>query len=90
MLAKKVHQDVGFNILKYRRLKNLTQEKVAADAGISRTSLSAIECGTASCLLSTLMKIAKALDVEPNMLLKTDAKQDDLCDEWSVCKSKNM
>lgn len=78
MFAKKVHQDVGFNILKYRRLKNLTQEKVAEDAGISRTSLSAIECGTASCLLSTLMKIAKALDVDPGILLSTDATVDDL------------
>jgi len=81
MFARRVHEDVGLNVLKYRRQKNMTQEQLADDAGISRARLSAIECGTSSCLFSTLMKIAKALDIPPSLLLKTDANIDDLIDD---------
>lgn len=56
---------IGINILKYRRLKNLTQEQLAervTAAGISRNYMQRIECG-GSCSTDMLMDIAQALEV---------------------------
>ena len=71
MYGQEIHIEIGFNILKQRRLKNLTQDQVAADAGISRSRLSAIEHGTASFTFVTLLKIAEALGVDFHVLLET-------------------
>lgn len=78
MFAQKVHQEVGFNILKQRKLKKLTQIQVADAAGISRSRLSSIEGGTVTFTLVTLLKIAKAIDVDYRLLLDTNATVEDI------------
>jgi len=76
MFGKKIHAEVGFNILKQRRMKNLTQEQVAMEAGMSRARLSLIERGESSFMMTALLKIAKALDVDFHVLLDTDTPID--------------
>lgn len=78
MFCKMIHAEVGFNILKQRRLKNLTQEEVAETAGMSRTRLSSIERGESSFMFTTLLKIAKVLDVDYHVLLETSSDIDEV------------
>lgn len=72
MFAKKVHKEVGLKILVERRRKDMTQEALAAAAGISRTKLSSIECGTSTFTLDLLIKIATAMEVDYHVLLDND------------------
>ncbi len=52
------------NIKHYRKIRNLTQEKLSEISGISRDYLSEIERGKKTPSLKRLILIAKALDVE--------------------------
>ena len=56
-------RDVGDRIRAARLHRNLTQEELALDAGLSRHGLNRIEQGHSSVLLDTLVRIADALDV---------------------------
>ncbi|MBE6557404.1 MAG: helix-turn-helix transcriptional regulator [Ruminococcaceae bacterium] len=53
-----------------REERGLSQEIVSGLAGIGRTHLSAIECGKRKPTLETFFKIADALDIPPNELIK--------------------
>ncbi len=70
MFGEKEHKKIGFNILRERRLKGMTQEELAFTAGISRPRLSAIERGTTTLTLEKLMMIADALGVDYRELLE--------------------
>lgn len=70
MFGQEEHEIIGFNILKERRRKNLTQEALANLADISRPRLSAIERGSTTLTLETLMRIASVLGVDYRLLLK--------------------
>jgi transcriptional regulator with XRE-family HTH domain len=61
---------VGRVIQNYREKRNLSQEVVSGLADIGRTHLSAIERGVRKPTLDTFFKLAEALDIEPNKLLK--------------------
>ena len=61
---------VGKVIQKYREKRGLSQEIVSGLAGIGRTHLSAIERGIRKPTLETFYKLAKAMDIAPNELLK--------------------
>ena len=54
-------------ILRIRRA--LTQQELAEKAGISKTALNRIELSKAEPHMSTLRKLANALDVDPTELL---------------------
>ena len=57
---------IGLNILYYRKERRLTQQQLADECGedgISRAFIQRIETGVSSCLLDTLIDIAKALDI---------------------------
>lgn len=56
-------EKLGLRVKELRELSDLTQEKLAAKAGISRNYISSIENGRYSPSIETLNKIAKALDV---------------------------
>ena len=56
-------EKLGLRVKELRELSDLTQEKLAAKAGISRNYISSIENGRYSPSIETLSKIAKALDV---------------------------
>lgn len=59
------YKELGFAILKRRRLMKLSQEEVAQQSGISRNYFSMIERGVAENIsVEILGEIAKTLEVE--------------------------
>ena len=63
-------KDVGKVIQNYREKIGLSQEIVSGLANIGRTHLSAIERGVRTPTLDTFFKLAEAMDIEPNKLMK--------------------
>lgn len=61
---------VGLNIQNLRRQANLTQEKLAHNANIDRSYISEIELGKRSVSLPIIERIADALGVDPEVLLR--------------------
>lgn len=61
---------IGQNIAKLRKQKKLSQEDLAGAAEIDRSFLSEIENGYKNLSILVLFRIAKALDVTPERLLK--------------------
>ena len=66
------YKKIGAKIVFYRKLRSMTQAKLAEDVGITPQYLSRIENGgyTKSVSLSTLMMIAGALDVTMSQLME--------------------
>jgi transcriptional regulator with XRE-family HTH domain len=62
---------IGLNIAYYRKLKGISQLKLAEAAGISRTHMSNIEAPNmpTSISLETLMDIADVLEIPVSFLL---------------------
>lgn len=56
-------KNFGVNLQKYRKLHNLTQEKLAELVGVDSTSISSIETGKYFPSAENLSKIASALNV---------------------------
>lgn len=59
------------NIRRLRHARGLSQEQLAADAGISREYLSTLERSGYSASIDVIERIAAALDVEPANLLES-------------------
>ncbi|PHA39313.1 transcriptional regulator [Bacillus wiedmannii] len=76
---------VPYNIKRYRKEKKMTQRELAEKANISRSYLGDIEGGRYNPSLDTLSTIAKALNVNINLLL-TDSETNTL--EFSPALSK--
>lgn len=56
-----------------RTKKGLTINELAEKSGITRATISALENGRNSCLISTILNLAKALDVTADELLADSA-----------------
>lgn len=54
----------GTNVRKYRKEKNISQEKFAELCDLHRTYISDIECFRRSISLDNIQKIADALNIE--------------------------
>jgi len=65
-----IREIFAFNLKKYRRQRGVSQEELAHLADIDRTYVSALERQVYSASLDVIASIAKALEVEPYMLLK--------------------
>ena len=50
--------------------KGMSQEVLSGFAGIARTHLTMIECGTKQANFSTICKIAEAFDMRPSELVR--------------------
>lgn len=62
--------DIGVRLIRIRRLRMWTQGRLAKEAGVSPTTVSGIETGRiARPHFGTLQKLARALDLDPQMLL---------------------
>lgn len=61
---------VGKNVRKYRKLRNLSQEKLSELVDVSTDYISLIELGKRVPSLKRLYKIAEILDIEPYKFLK--------------------
>ena len=66
---KRVMKQIGNNLRKLRKKKNLTQSEVAKMNGISLRSYSKYECGHAMMHVRTLFKLAKFFDVKVTCLV---------------------
>lgn len=60
---------LGFNLRKARERLGLTQEQVALRSGVHATEVSRIEGGKRDPQISTLERLAKAVDIKPGRLL---------------------
>lgn len=67
---------LGKNIKKYRKLRGLTQEKVAELIELEVRTLSLIETGNNFVTSKTLGKLAEVLQVSPANLLEDDNSED--------------
>lgn len=59
----------SYNIKKYRKLQNISQEKLAEMSELHRTYISDIECCRRNISISNIEKIANALNIPPYFLL---------------------
>lgn len=62
--------NLGLNIAFYRKLRGLTQEKLAEKIDISRTHMSRIETADCAVSLDVVFNISDALDIEPYKLFE--------------------
>lgn len=69
-MNKNFLQNIGKKIKNLRKEKGLSQEELACDANVSRSTIGMIETARTDITLSKIKRIAKALEVEPYELLK--------------------
>jgi len=85
---------VGNNLLAIRKKKGLTQAEAAEAAGLSDRTYADIERGTVNMRVETLLRICRALDITPDMILTGEpesllARQEELWEKLSACSIKN-
>lgn len=61
---------LGANVRHHRKLKGLSQEQLALEAGMERSYVSDLERGTRNPSVRALGRLAEALDVAPHVLLE--------------------
>lgn len=66
-----VVQLLGRNVRHYRKLKGLTQEQLAHEAGMERSYVSDLERGGRNPSVRALARLADALKIEPPQLLES-------------------
>ncbi len=64
---------VGKNVRAYRELMGISQERLADIAGLHRTYITQVEQGKRNLTVISIFKIAKALEIEPPLLLIPDS-----------------
>lgn len=62
--------DLGTNLRAARKELGLTQEQVAERSGVQAGEVSRIEAGKRDPQVSTVLKLAKAVEVKPGQLLE--------------------
>jgi len=65
-----LNEIVAMNVLRARQELKLTQEELAARAGVSTRYIGAIERATVSISITVLAQVAAALNLEPAELLR--------------------
>lgn len=68
-LLMDVVQLLGVNVRMQRKLKGMTQEELAHEAGMERSYVSDLERGTRNPSVRALGRLAAALNIEPHVLL---------------------
>jgi transcriptional regulator with XRE-family HTH domain len=69
---------LGENIERWRKLRNLTAEMVSERAGISRSTLRAIESGTGAARLDNFIAVLRVLGISDNLITAADPLTTDL------------
>lgn len=68
-MSQNTRRDLGENIRKYRKLRNLTQESLALLCNMTPSYLGSIERGSQNTTIDTIARIAAALGVTLDCLL---------------------
>lgn len=71
----------GKNLRKYRKLKGLSQEKLAELLCIGSKSISPVECGYRSFSFKLIEKVSEVLEIEPYQLFITDSGDVEVSDD---------
>lgn len=64
------YRKMGEVVRTWRKFRNMTQERLAEQAGICSSFVGHIERGSRICSMETLMGMAEALKVDPNWLMR--------------------
>ena len=67
-----LNRAVAENLKRIRKTKKMSMERLAAEAGVSRSMLGQIERGEANPSVATIGKLASALKVPAELLLESD------------------
>ncbi len=67
--------NIGDNIKKFRELKNITREQMAADLNMSLSNYSKIERGEIDLTISRVQEISNIIGVDVSQILNFDATQ---------------
>ena len=67
---KRLSLAFGEALRRARKRANISQEKLALDAGLDRTFISGLERGVRQPTLSTLFALSRSLNVAPHVLVK--------------------
>ena len=65
-----IRKQVGLNVQRIRRKRGWSQEELAFESGLHRTYISGIERGARNPTVLVLGKLAEALEVRPDRLLR--------------------
>jgi transcriptional regulator with XRE-family HTH domain len=65
-----IRKQVGINVRRLREGRELSQEELAFEAELHRTYISGVERGVRNPTVTVVAKIAKALGVTPDQLLR--------------------
>ncbi|MGT2444773.1 helix-turn-helix domain-containing protein [Ensifer adhaerens] len=65
----KVRARIAWNLRAIRTARNITQENLAVDAGVDRTTISGLERGDFNASMDVIERIADALDVDVSALV---------------------
>jgi transcriptional regulator with XRE-family HTH domain len=68
--ATKLRELLGVNVRRLRQAQNMTQDDLCAKAGMGQSYLSQLESGLRSVSIDAIDKLAKALGVPPDQLLR--------------------
>lgn len=82
-MARKRTPAVATHLAKWREHRNLTQDQLAAKAGMSKGNISRLEGNLQNFTANTLISLARALNCTPNDILFIDpSKQADTRARW--------
>ncbi|MGP4670157.1 helix-turn-helix domain-containing protein [Agrobacterium pusense] len=71
-----IRATVGLNVLKIRRERSLSQEELSFRSGLTRAYLSGLEAGRRNPTIVSLHKLAEALGVDIESLVRSTTKPD--------------
>ncbi|CDI11923.1 helix-turn-helix domain-containing protein [Agrobacterium pusense] len=69
-----IRATVGLNVLKIRRERSLSQEELSFRSGLTRAYLSGLEAGRRNPTIVSLHKLAEALGVDIESLVRSTKK----------------
>jgi transcriptional regulator with XRE-family HTH domain len=72
--GREINKRFGQSLARWRKRAGISQEKLAEVLGLTRTSVTNIECGRQPIQLHTLYAIADALGIEPTDLMPAVSK----------------
>ncbi|WP_306010524.1 helix-turn-helix domain-containing protein [Bacillus sp. MMSF_3328] len=70
---------LGKNIHKHRKIKGISQEKLAEDCSLHRTYIGAVERGERNISIDNIEKIAIALEIDIKQLFEDEKDDNNVC-----------